>query len=131
MPQFRLSPRAQQDIEAILTWTHGHFGEQARFRYQALLVRAILDLAAEPNRPACIPRPELAAGAMTYHVLHSRNHVPNSTGRVRKPRHFLLFRIAADGCLEISRVLHDSMDLERHLPQEYQTPAPDSETRPL
>ena len=30
-----------------------------------------------------------------------------------KPRHFLRFRVADDGCLEISCVLHDSIDLER------------------
>ena len=53
---------------------------------------------------------------MTYHLLYSRDRVPKATGRVGKPRHFLLFRIATDGCLEIGRVLHDSMDLKRHVP---------------
>lgn len=126
MPRYRLSPLAEQDLEAILTWTHEHFGEQGRIRYEALLVRAILDVVADPQRPGCQPRPELAPGAMTFHLLRSRDHVPNATGRVRQPRHFLLFRIAADGCLEIGRVLHDSMDLERHLPDEYRPPVPES-----
>ncbi|MGC1272160.1 MAG: type II toxin-antitoxin system RelE/ParE family toxin [Planctomycetaceae bacterium] len=119
MPQYRLSPLAEQDLESILAWTHEHFGERGRLRYEALLLRAILDVADDPQRSGCRPRPELAAGAMTYHLLSSRNNVPKSAGRVRKPRHFLLFRHTADGCLEVGRVLHESMDVERHLPEEY------------
>lgn len=37
---------------------------------------------------------------------------------MKRPRHFLLVRMAADGYLEIGRVLHDSMDLERNLQAE-------------
>jgi toxin ParE1/3/4 len=32
------------------------------------------------------------------------------------PRHFLIFRLRRDSAVEIVRVLHDSMDLARHLP---------------
>lgn len=116
---FRLSPSAEQDIEAILAWTHRKFGEQVRLRYEELLVQAILDLADEPSRVGSAARPELAKGAFTYHLRHSRDHVSRSIGRISKPWHFLLYRFAADGCLEIGRVLHDSMDLARHLPSDY------------
>lgn len=116
MARFRLSPEAQEDIEAILAWTHGQFGEQVRLRYEELLVQAILDLADDPGRPGTLERPELSKGARTYHLRHSRDHVSRAIGRIRKPRHFLLYRVATDGFLEISRVLHDSMDLARHLP---------------
>ena len=126
MARFRLSPEAEHDIEAILTWTHGQFGEQVRLRYEELLVRAILDLAADPVGPGSLARPELAPGARTYHLRYSRDHVSRSVGRIRKPRHFLLYRVADDGCLEIGRVLHDSMDLARHLPPDYQSADPDS-----
>jgi len=37
-------------------------------------------------------------------------------------RHFLLYRTRPDGRVEIGRVLHDSMDLERHLPDNYRAP---------
>ncbi|SIO46374.1 toxin ParE1/3/4 [Singulisphaera sp. GP187] len=121
MGSYRLSPLAEQDLEAILAWSHEHFGEQGRLRYEALLVRAILDVAADIRRPGCQSRPELAAGALVYHLLNSRDHVPRAQGRVRKPRHFLLARLTADGCLEIGRVLHDSMDLTQHLPEEYRS----------
>ena len=119
MARFRISPAAEQDIEAILAWTHGQFGELVRLRYEELLVQAILDLAADPGRHGTLERPELAKGAMTYHLRHSRDHMSRTIGRLRNPRHFLLCRVAGDGTLEIGRVLHGSMDLTRHLPPDY------------
>ena len=121
MPQLRLSLEAQEDIEAILAWTDGQFGDGIRVRYEELLVQAFLDLAEDPGRPGTIQRPELAKGAFAYHLRHSRDRVSRTRGRIRKPRHFVLYRIAADGYLEIGRVLHDSMDLARHLPSDYQS----------
>lgn len=120
MARFRLSSRAERDIEEILAWTHERFGEQARLRYEQLLVQAILDVPDDPRRAGSVERLELAPGAFTYHLANSRNRVNRSMGRVRKLRHFPLYRLAGDGCLEIGRVLHDNMDLARHLPKRYQ-----------
>jgi plasmid stabilization system protein ParE len=38
------SPQAEQDIATILRWTQQHFGKRGRLRYEALLVRAIIDM---------------------------------------------------------------------------------------
>lgn len=118
MPNFILSPAAEEDIVSILAWSHREFGEQARFRYEALLVQAMIDIAAAPERLGVIRRDELREGAFTYHLWHSRLHVGESIGQVSRPRHFLLFRRAVGG-IEIGRVLHDSVDLQRHLPAGY------------
>jgi toxin ParE1/3/4 len=118
MARFHLSSLAQQDIEAILAWTHRELGESMRLRYEELLIQAMLDLADDPGRVGSTARPELMPGVFTYHLHYSRNRVSRSAGRIRKPRHFLLYRLAMDGHLEISRVLHDSMDLARHLPSD-------------
>ena len=83
------------------------------------LAQAIIDVAADPSRPGCHMRPEIAANSRTYHLRHSRDRVARRADRVHKPRHFLLFRFADDGAVEIGRVLHDSMDLTRHLPADY------------
>ncbi|MEQ8786346.1 MAG: type II toxin-antitoxin system RelE/ParE family toxin [Pirellulaceae bacterium] len=119
MPQFTLSPAAEEDVTSILEWTHEHFGEPARRRYEALLVQAIVDLAEDPQRPGSTNREELADGARSYHLFHSRRRIDKSIGRVRRPRHFLIYRSVAKNCIEIGRVLHDSMDLPKHLPPEY------------
>ncbi len=119
MPRLVVSPTAQRDIESILVWTHEHFGLQGRLRYEALLVRAILDVAADPGRTGSHTRPEIAPAARTYHLWHSRDRVESTSDRVRRPRHFLLYRTRDDGQVEIGRVLHDGMDLAQHLPNNY------------
>lgn len=118
MPRFVLAPAAEQDIESILSWTQEHFGEKIRLRYEALLVRAIVDVAQRPDRSGSIERPEISAFTRTYHLYHSRNRVAAGVRKIRKPRHFLLYRPIADGGVEIVRVLHDSMELNRHLPDQ-------------
>jgi toxin ParE1/3/4 len=119
MARYRLSPQAEQDIEAILAWTDARFGEKARLRYEALLTRAILDVGDAPDRPGSHERPEIAASVRTYHLRHSRDRVGKRPGKVQRPRHFLLYRISSDGVVEIGRILHDGMDLRRHLPADY------------
>jgi toxin ParE1/3/4 len=116
--RYLLAPRAAQDITEILRHSEQEFGQRARKRYGLLLRTAMEDLAEEPERPGARERPELFAQARTYHVRLSRDHVP-SPSRVKKPRHFLLFRVQPPGTVEIARVLHDSMELSRHLPPGY------------
>ena len=111
-----LAPAAEADLAEILAWSAEAFGDAARLRYAALIVRAIEDLAADPARAGVEERPEIAAKAQTYHLAHSRNRVPAAVGRVITLRHFLIFRLRGDSAVEIVRVLHDSMDLARHLP---------------
>ena len=119
MSRFVLSPAAEDDISSILAWTHERFGERARLRYEALLVQAIVDMADDPQRPGSATRAEIAHNARTYHLFHSRNRVAKATGRVRRPRHFLIYRFTSEDRIEIGRILHDSMDVPAHLPPEY------------
>jgi toxin ParE1/3/4 len=122
MPLYILAPAAKNDMEQILAWTQEQFGERARLRYEALLVRAIWDVVEDPKQPGSHTRTEIAAGARTYHLRHSRDRVTGPPGRVSRPRHFLLYRTMPDGRVEIGRVLHDTMDLDRHLPDDYRSP---------
>jgi toxin ParE1/3/4 len=119
MPRSVVAPAAVEDIESILAWTHERFVERARLRYEALLIRAIIDIADQPNRAGSSRRPEIAAFARTYNLAHSRKRVTGGVGRVKQPRHFILYRTRADGTVEIGRVLHDSFDLRRHLRQAF------------
>jgi toxin ParE1/3/4 len=88
------------------------------------LGQAIVDLAENPDRAGSHERSEIAIHVRSYHLLHSRRRIKNVLERVKKPRHFILFRISSSGSLEIGRVLHDSMELVEHLPAEYRYPEP-------
>ncbi|WP_217897085.1 type II toxin-antitoxin system RelE/ParE family toxin [Granulicella rosea] len=112
-----LSPAARADIRQILTWSREKFGQAAGARYGELLIQAFHDIAEDPERPGSQARPELAVrGVRTYHLSLSRSRVAGD--RVKAPRHFVLYRYRP-GSIEIGRILHDSRDLARHLPEGY------------
>lgn len=119
MRRFIIAPAAELDMLSILAWTQEHFGESARLRYEALLIQSMIDVAVDPGLPGSSSRPEIARAARTYHLIRSRTHVTAVAGRVKQPRHFLLYRCRDDGAIEIGRVLHDSVDLIQHVPDEY------------
>jgi toxin ParE1/3/4 len=119
MLDYIVSPAADLDIESILDWKEERFGVQGRVRYEVLLARAILDVANDPQVYGSRDYPEFMAETRTYHLKSSRDHVEAEAGRVRHPRHILLYRIREDGKLEVIRVLHERMDIARHLPDEY------------
>jgi toxin ParE1/3/4 len=113
-----LAPAARQDVREVLKWSERNFGESAAARYKALIKQAVRDIGADPDRPGSQERPEIMTrGARTYHLEFSRSGVRRS--RVKEPRHFLLYRRRDDGVIEVARILHDSRDLQRHLPEEY------------
>ena len=114
MPRYRLSDAAQLDVINILAWTHEQFGEAARLRYESLIVAALRDVATQPDRPGSIARPELGAGVRSWHLRLSRDHVATGAEVVRRPRHFLVYR-PEPALLVVGRVLHDAMELARHL----------------
>ncbi|HEV3116855.1 MAG TPA: type II toxin-antitoxin system RelE/ParE family toxin [Gemmataceae bacterium] len=114
-----IAPKAQRDIVNILAWTQENFGPQTLKRYARLIETAIEEIAADPNCAGSVRRPEIAEDCRTYHLFHSRKRAGTRGNRVRKPRHLLLYRVAGAGVVEIGRVLHDSVDLEQHLPEEY------------
>lgn len=90
-----ISPAARGDIAGILAWTEENFGSQTRRRYAKLLATAIEEIAKSPDLPGCRHRPEIAAKCRTYHLFFSRKSAGRAGDRIRHPRHFLLYRVAA------------------------------------
>ena len=104
----RLSAAARADITNILRWTSERFGDTQAHLYAVTLTRAIHDLEAGPDAPGARRRDDLAPGLMTLHV----------TRRGRRGRHLVVYRIergADPPVIEVVRLLHDSMDLSRHV----------------
>jgi toxin ParE1/3/4 len=102
----RLTAAAQADFEEILRWTVDQFGEAQARIYAETISASLNDLAGGPNVVGAKKRDDILKGMFTFHV-------------ARKGRHFVMFRVgrAPDHeVIEVLRLLHDTMDLQRHLP---------------
>ena len=116
MRRHTLTTAARSDIVAALKRSVESFGIPGRRRYEALIKAAIRDVATDPMRPGSRDRPELGAGVRSFHLTHSRERARSGDGIVRTPRHALFYHCPDERTVEILRLLHDAMDLHRHLP---------------
>jgi toxin ParE1/3/4 len=104
----RLSAAAEADFEHIVRWTSEQFGNAQATIYAETLSMAIAALTEGPAIVGAKARDDILHGLRSLHVARDG----------RKGRHFILFRHAPRSSLdtlEILRVLHDSMDLARHV----------------
>jgi len=115
MRDYRLTAFVRDDLDSVLEWSGRYFGELRRARYETLIFAAIADIRRFPNHPAAKKHPRYGVGVRSWHLRLSRNHVPLEVGRVDSPRHLLFYRVMG-GVVVIGRLLHERMDLRRHLP---------------
>lgn len=105
----RIAARAQEDYQDILQWTVEQFGlDQARI-YAEALADAMEDLCAGPGILGVKARSEIGPNLYTLHVAR----------KGRKGRHFVLFHVGQSqesNVVDVLRILHDSMDMQRHMP---------------
>jgi toxin ParE1/3/4 len=113
-----IAPKARSDIASILAWTEENCGPQTSKRYGKLIATAIEQVAANPAIAGASQRSEIVDDNRTYHLFFSRKAAGRAGDRIRHPRHFLLYRVTDANVVEIARVLHDSMELPAHLPEE-------------
>lgn len=102
----RLGAAAESDFITILRWTTKTFGRGQALIYRETLMLAIGALMEGAHIAGSQARDEILAGLRTLHVARGG----------RRGRLFLLYRAAEDGAIEILRILHDEMDLPRHVP---------------
>jgi toxin ParE1/3/4 len=96
MAEYRLTPAAERDLEAIWTYTSQRWGVEQANRYIDILTAAFAELAQSPKTaPAC-------------------DRIRPGYRRRSVERHMIYFRITAYG-IAIVRLLHDRMDASRHL----------------
>jgi toxin ParE1/3/4 len=103
-----LTAAAQADLREIVGWTVQHFGSVQADAYAEILTAAIEALDAGPNILGAKRRDDIMKGLHTLHVAREG----------KRGRHFVLFRVDAGHTqrrIEILRLLHDAMDLARHL----------------
>ncbi len=102
----RLGREAERDFVQILQWTRDNFGPAQARRYSATLSAAIRALSDGPDVPGSRDASAVHHGARILHAARGK----------RRARHFLLYKFAEDHPIIIGRILHDAMDIERHVP---------------
>ena len=102
----RLAAQAESDFSDIMTWTLENFGERQAQTYAETLTLAIEALHDGPEPLGVKVRDDIGPGIRTLHVARQG----------RSGRYFVVFSEAKDQCIDVLRLLHDSMDLARHIP---------------
>ena len=103
--EVRLASKAEQDFFEIVQWSAVNFGQQQAVAYAETLSLAISALAEGPEVLGAKRRDEIGNGILTLHV----------DRQGRKGRHFVVFRVGGASTIDVLRLLHDSMDLVRHV----------------
>lgn len=101
----RLGRQAEQDYGQILRWTVRTFGVEQSHIYAKTISLAMQALADGPDIAGSNLREDIAQGIRILHVARMG----------RKGRHFIVFRAGPGRTIDVLRLLHDSMDLPRHL----------------
>jgi toxin ParE1/3/4 len=107
----RLAAAAEADFRNILNWTSDNFGAKQARTYSATLSIALRHLTKGPIKSGAMPRDDISKGIYALHVARHG----------RKGRHFVVFRVGRDingELIDVLRLLHDAMDLPRHIPSE-------------
>jgi toxin ParE1/3/4 len=102
----RLVDAAETDYLDIIRVSAKDFGALQAATYSETIALAIGTLGDEGTAAIGVkPRDEIGAGIFTLHVSRFG----------RKASHFLVFRVVSDKVIEILRILHERMDLARHI----------------
>jgi toxin ParE1/3/4 len=110
-----LAAAAQADFENILLWTVEKFGARQARTYAHTLSIALRALTNGPVTSGATPRNDIGKGIYALHVAR----------RGRKGRHFIVFRVGHDEhgeLIDVLRLLHEAMDLPRHVPADEESP---------
>lgn len=105
MAKLRIARQAWADIQDVKRHTEQRFGALKRAEYEELIHEGLRAIATDPasGKPRSAARPDVLA----YHIAKQG----------RRARHLIFYRLRSDGIVEVMRVLHDSMDFDRHLPK--------------
>ena len=103
----RLTDAALSDYREILLWTDDYFGERQARVYSEVIEDALTALMDGPACRDVKARDDVSPGLFSLHVARNKH----------KGRHIIAFRVEhQQNVVRILRILHDSMEIERHLP---------------
>jgi plasmid stabilization system protein ParE len=101
--EFSLHPLALGDMERVLGETLALFGPHQFIRYESLTQRALAHIIEHPSRGRPLPFPK---GFLFYRLKWLGQNAS----------HRFIYRVAADGTVQVLRFLHDRMIPAKHIP---------------
>ena len=108
---YRLARTAEDQIDALLLNSAREHGLGAADRYDQLVLTAMAALGDEPCMIGSVAVARLL-GIRAYPARLAEQRI-ESARRVASPRHLVIYRLAADGVVEILGLVHDRMVLSR------------------
>jgi toxin ParE1/3/4 len=97
MPDFKLSPKAREDLEAIWDYSYDTWGEKQANNYVRQLNDGFELLADAPDTGQDV------------------SHIREGYRKHQVGRHVIFYRSTPEDDIEVVRVLHERMDTDRHL----------------
>lgn len=104
--EVRLGAEARRDFARILTHTRDTFGPQQLSIYSVTLIDALATLESGPDILGSVARDDILPDMRTLHVAR----------KGRRGRHLILYKASQGNVIDVIRILHDQMDLARHVP---------------
>ena len=104
--QIRLADQVELDLQEIALWTVENFGSRQADEYLDTVMLAIEALCDGPAILGARERNDIGPGICVLPVSRSG----------RKGRHLVVFKAAHEQTIDVLRLLHERMDLAKHLP---------------
>jgi len=105
MASLEVTQRAEDDVGDVLLYTLRRWGEAKYWEYSDLIEEAYVAITADPTQGRA--RAFVQPGILGHHI--------EQPGRAARHIVFYTYDETKD-CVTVVRVLHDSMDFDRHLP---------------
>lgn len=114
--RLKFSSSAREDLFDIEMRSRRLFGAAQTVRYRRLIGQALQDIDIEPDRPGSCPRPDIGPNFRSYRVELSARR--GGVGAMRS-RHIIIYVELSAESVGVSRILHDSMLMEQHIPERH------------
>jgi toxin ParE1/3/4 len=97
MAEFKLTNKAVDDLSQIWNYTFDTWSENQADKYYEMLISACVEIAANPTRGK------------------GYEGISESLLGMKSNRHIIFYRILNGSLIEITRILHESMDLKMRI----------------
>ena len=113
----QVSTDARQDIRAIYIYTTQRYSREQAKTYRSLIEQALVDLENNPTRLGSTEIPEIGEGVRGYRLSLATQ---KTKATIKKPRHIIIYTEVRENTWYVLRILHDSMDFQKHISNDYE-----------